>query len=64
MKRKKRGGDVEIRTQLPIRVSVEEKAELEEAARLENLPTGTWMRTLSLKAARQVRAAAREAGRI
>jgi uncharacterized protein (DUF1778 family) len=51
---KKKKDEVEIRTQLPIRVSEEEKKTLEAAAAAENLPTGTWMRTLCLKAAKQI----------
>ena len=44
----------EVREQLPIRVTEEEKALLVKAAELESLPTGTWMRKLALEEAKRV----------
>jgi len=51
---KKKKVEVEVRAQMPIRVSAEEKEVLERAAALENLPTGTWMRTLALREAKRL----------
>lgn len=44
----------EVREQLPIRVTEEEKAQFVKAAALENLPTGTWIRKLALAEAKRV----------
>ncbi len=44
----------EVREQLPIRVTEEEKAQFVKAAELENLPTGTWIRKLALAEAKRV----------
>jgi uncharacterized protein (DUF1778 family) len=52
MKRKQKSD--EVRGQLPLRVTEEEKAQFQKAAGLENLPTGTWIRKLALAEAKRL----------
>ena len=51
---KKKVEEIEVRAQFPIKMTADEKALLEQAAAIEDLPTGTWMRRLALREAKRV----------